>query len=167
MADPKPTGQPTIGTQFNPNPSDVDWKAAEKQLEAEISAGLQEFRAALELSWREKVQQNLKTTSDEYLRNLSFSVKKDSVEATLTGWLPVALETGAERFDMKPGLLKGRQSRIIPMADGEFRTVSQFSPRDSWWHPGFQARGFGEQVKQEAPAIAEKIFKPIFDRIKI
>jgi len=62
------------------------------------------------------------------------------------------LETGWDSFDMKPGLLKGAESRIIPIKGSngsvEFRRVSKNSPSSSWIHPGFKGAKVFDRVRE-------------------
>lgn len=135
--------------------------------DAAYAEGMRNFKTEITRIWNEKAAASLDTTTQAYMSGLSVQVVSDGVEATLSGWLPVALETGAQRFDMKPGLLRDRQSRVIKMHDGEFRTVSQMSPAHSWWHPGFKPKSIHEEVFAETEAAAEKAFTAAFDRIKV
>jgi len=141
------------------------------QIEKAVMAAHKQGSAALakevERVWREKAQSVLDSSLTEYMDGLIVRADVDGVEATLSGWLPVALESGAQRFDMKPGLLKNRTSRVIPMHDGEFRTVSKTSPPSSWWHPGFEAYDIHEEVFKETEDMIAKAYTPAFSRIKI
>jgi len=129
--------------------------------------GLTAFGKELERVWRDKASSELNSTFAAYMSGLSVRVSNDGVEATLSGWLPVALEAGAKRFDMKPGLLRKRQSRVIPMHDGDFRTVSVRSPASSWWHPGFEARNIHEDVFDQTDKILQRTLAPVFNRVKV
>jgi hypothetical protein len=144
----------------------VDWQKVEERAEASVQEGLKKFRDAIEKLWHEKAQATLKESADRYLEGLSIRVTRDGLEATISGFIPVALESGMERFDMKPGLTKNG-AQVIPLAKGGFRTVSPNSPGDSWWHPGIQAAEIGEQVKEEAPAVADRIFKDLLKRVEV
>lgn len=73
----------------------------------------------------------------------------------LEGWLPLALEHGTKRFDMKPGLLaspkaklskEGKKYLVVPIEKGTFRVVSENSKKSSWIHPGLTARNFTQQA---------------------
>jgi hypothetical protein len=89
------------------------------------------------------------------------------VDVRLTGWVPVAIEQGAPRFDMKPGILGSRESRVIPLDKDpvEFRTMKAQS--SGWWHPGLQARSIAAQVQKEMPRLVDDVFKPLTARIKV
>lgn len=61
------------------------------------------------------------------------------------------LESGWKPFDMRPGLLKGRLHRPVPLlTDGgttQIRTVSHASPHGSWRHPGFKGAQIMKKMK--------------------
>lgn len=162
------TGQPTVGTQFLPGPKEIDWGKVEADFEREIATRMIQFRDELWRLWRDKVNDKFTAeTRNRYLAELQATIVHDGVEFQIEGWLPTALEYGSERFDMKPGLLAGRSHRVIRLRNGNFRTVSSTSKPESWWHPGIQAADIREQVKAEAPAISERVFSGIFDRLEI
>lgn len=164
MTQPKPTGQPTMGVEFLPDPANQNWEKLSAELEAEAAVAMEAFRHAIEWAYQDTARKSLKTTSDKYLEGLSVTLDDDGVQATIEGWLPVALEDGAGAFDMKPGLLAGRSKRVIPMHKGGFATVSVFSRPGSWWHPGIQARNISEQVKTEADDIRKRIIDPVIEK---
>lgn len=161
----KATGQPALNV--NIEHPDVDWGEMSLKIEAKVQEGLKQFRDEIERVWHEKAQAQLNSTAAEYLGGLTVAVSSEGLEATITGFRPVAIEQGINRFDMKPGLLQGFPYRVIPMRDGGFRTVSKNSPQGSWWHPGTQAAAIGEQVKAEAPEIADKIFTKLIERMEV
>src|SRR5690349_4372126 len=138
-----------------PEPPDIDWKKLEKEFNTEAEKAARDFQKAIENAFKEKANDLLDKSRVKYLEGLSFStnIEADSVIATVSGWLPVAVEEGAQAFDMKPGLLKGRRSRVIPLHTGELRTVSINSRPESWWHPGIQARAISFQVKNMEKAL--------------
>jgi hypothetical protein len=168
MAKPKATGEPTFAPKIGM--PEVPWKQIEADFERQIQAGLRQLRAAVERFFREEAELELLHSSAKYLKGVTVSVVDDGVEADITGWFPVALEEGAEPFDLKPGFLQGRPYRVIPVGElgaPKFRTVSVKSRKDSWWHPGLQARGIGARVTERAEREIQFIFKPLFDRVKI
>ena len=67
------------------------------------------------------------------------------------------LETGWKRFDMKPGLLKGKRYSNVPLLEGEVRTVSPKSKGKSWVHPGFRGARIMHKVERRAAAIIRKM----------
>ena len=151
-----------------PPVEEKDWVEIEFQIEKELKRGMREYRDEIEQEWRLMVYQTTNTTTDAYLAGLTVEIQGgDTVVASVDGWLPIALETGVPRFDMKPGLLKGRISRVIRLANGNFRTVSINSPKDSWWHPGIQARDIASKIEREAPKIMEEVFNRAMARVKV
>jgi hypothetical protein len=162
-SNPKPTGQPRLIGSFQ-SKIPVDEMAA--QVEADIKMAIQKISGFTEEQYFVKASGTLRNTLQEFMEGVNVELSEDGVEVTIDGWLPLALEEGTGRFDMKPGLLAGRQHRTIPMHDGGFRRVSENSPASSWWHPGLQAANISEQVKEEVEPYAEELFKRIFDRVK-
>lgn len=169
MSEPKPSGLPTFYAL--PRLPEIDWKCIEASIELQIQLGLQRWRGIIERLYREKAELELHHSSAKYLRGVQVSVVKDGVEATISGWFPVATEEGVmQPFDLKPGFLGGRAYRVIPVGElgaPKFRTVSVNSPPKSWWHPGLQARHISEQVKEEAEREAQRIFPPLFERVTV
>lgn len=161
------TGQPTLAGM--PELPELDIDKAERIFDEELKIAFKAWQHLIEWSYKEQAENELRTTSKEYLKGLSTRIVDDGVMATLDGWLPAALEEGVPRFDLKPGFLKGRQWRVIPVgAPGQirFRTVSQHSPKDSWWHPGLEARNISERVREDVRVPAQRLFQDIFKRIK-
>lgn len=130
--------------------------------------GLDKLRDLVESQWLMKAGQELDTTFKDYSDAIKVRKLSNGLELSLKGWLPVALETGCPRFDMKPGLLGNRYSRVIPIHDGPiFRTVSVNSPPNSWWHPGLQARDFYGKMEKDADQLLERSFGLTLDRISV
>lgn len=72
------------------------------------------------------------------------------------------LEKGWRAFDMKPGLLRGKLSRVIPLqlpSGTEFRTVSRSSPAGSWQHPGYKGAQVVPDLKNRLQDIVSKAMK--------
>jgi hypothetical protein len=68
--------------------------------------------------WRELAEDSgLTSTKDLYLEGIGVVRKLSAthVEIDLKGFLPNALESGIGSFDMKPGLLKGKDHVVIPI----------------------------------------------------
>lgn len=145
--------------------ANVDKLAA--AIERGTRASLDRLSNAIENLWRVKAQEELKNTSDVYMKGVKVRVDNGAIRIDLEGWLPVALETGAEKFDLKPGFLGNRQSRVIPFGNNVYRTVSQTSPKDSWWHPGLGARAIREKVVTALTRVAGEIFSAEFERLSI
>ena len=162
------TGEPTFAPKIGM--PEIPWEQVEADFEREIQSGLVRLRSAIERFFREEAELELLHSSAKYLKGVTVSVVGDGVEADIVGWFPVAIEEGAEPFDLKPGFLQGRPYRVIPVGElgaPRFRTVSKNSRPDSWWHPGLQARGIGERVTERAEREVQFIFKPLFERVKI
>lgn len=74
------------------------------------------------------------------------------------------LEQGWESFDMRPGLLKGRTKRTIPMqlpGKGEttFRTVKNTSQPNSWRHPGYRGAKVTNRVIKKLKLLVGEVFR--------
>lgn len=99
----------------------------------------------------QKVNTTLKNTRGIYLRNLRIETIDDfTKEIILSGWLPNALESGADTFDMKPGFMKAKNVRVS--AKGNWYTTIPFlwSPSGS---EGTQRapKNIYQMVKDQAP----------------
>lgn len=129
--------------------------------------GLTAFRDEVEKAFLAKAQMKLSSTFDAFKQGVRVTAGGEDVSINIEGWLPVALESGHQRFDMKPGLLDGRAFRVIPMHDGEFRTVSTKSSPESWWHPGFEAKEIHKDIENDVDEMLKRAFVPAFDRIKV
>jgi hypothetical protein len=160
----KATGQPQAGVAFSPPPPNTDWKKERAEFEIEAARALTAFKSAIERKYQEKAQNSLNTSRDKYLAGLTFTLIEDGVDVEVNGWLPTAIEEGADAFDMKPGLLAGRFSRVIRLHNGAFRTVSQLSPPHSWWHPGIQIRFISEQVRMDTDEIKRTTVTPVIEK---
>lgn len=140
-----------------------------QELEKNIEEGMREMHKEIEQIWRSKAAQTLHKSLDKYNEGLSFELSGYDTLVKLEGYLPVGIETGAPRFDMKSGLLQNKNPNIIPLEGNtgakEFRTVSSNSAPDSWWHPGLQARAISQQVMEELDSgKVEEIFTPFITR---
>ncbi len=72
--------------------------------------------------WIELAEQSGLTVAKEaYVEGIGAIQKPSATERTISleGFLPNALENGLDPFDMKPGLLQGRNSRVIPILYGK------------------------------------------------
>lgn len=140
-------------------------------IEKEIHNGMSAFSSEIEKSWREKAESSLHTSKKKYLDSLSVEVVGEGARVTLDSPLATYIETGSERFDLKPGFLGSGIKKIIPIDDGDgpvkFRTVGKNSPQGSWWHPGIQARAMHKQVEAEIPEITKKVFGNLISKIKV
>ena len=72
---------------------------------------------------------------------------------------------------MKPGLLGGALSKVIPIGKSAGKSVNLVTLRaDSpgWHHPGFQAKRIHVQVQTEvAEKLVPKLFSEAFGRVTI
>lgn len=111
--------------------------------------------------WKREASQRLNTSREAYLAGLSIDFFDDATFILgLEGFIPMMIEGGVDRFDMKPGFLnspkakhgppklpravaaslpdkpKGvRKHMVVPFTNNspiEFRTVTDKSPPDSW-----------------------------------
>lgn len=172
MSKPIATGQPTVGIQYSPALPDIDWQKIRKGFENQVRKSLRAFKREIEIEWNYQAQQQMKTTAAKYMEGVSFTLTSDGVDVFIQGWLPVALEQGTTPYDLKPGFLKGRTSRVIPLEGGKrFRTVSTNSPPGSWWHPGIKAKGIANIMEGKAQEISkrtvEKDLMEYFKRVEI
>ena len=149
-------------------------------LQQTINTAMDKLAKEVEKVWHEKAAQELSSTLTPYIKGLKIERDGETITGTLTGWMPVALETGKQPYDLKPGFLQqskpgktttGAQYRIIPMGQDHgnlrFRTVSTQSEKTDWWHPGFQARALHKQVEDEAEKIIAQAIIPAFNRLEI
>jgi len=84
------------------------------------------------------------------------------VGATVRDRIAILLEEGWKPFDMKPGLLAGRFSRVVPLriqGQTKFRTVSRNSPPSSWQHPGYRGAGVVPEVRAMVGRIVKEALK--------
>ena len=136
----------------------------EQKIEKSKQRILRNVSKLVNAKYKDYTKQYLTSTRDEFLNNLDVNVVTNGVRVTIEGWLPTALDLGHDSFDMKPGLLQGRSSRVIPMADGGFRTVSTRSPEDAWIHPGFDGFNFSKMVAEDVENQFEEIATTEFGR---
>lgn len=102
----------------------------------------------------------------------SIRIRGNSVVAI--GKLPGIIEDGFGSFDMKPGLLAGKNAKtskagnrynVIPLdgkgtATPSFMVVSSKSKPSSWIHPGLKAKNIAEQTRvMVGKEIADRLVK--------
>jgi hypothetical protein len=147
----------------------IDTRALDSAFDDVFDKGMDEIEKELEKVWRDKAAQMLHSSKDEYLKNLRVERIDKDIQFVLDGALPMAVETGSEPFDLKPGFLGGKLSKIIPLHSNSgsptFRNVSQTSA--GWKHPGIKARNIHEDVLEEAEGIVSKIFEGLISRISV
>src|SRR5688500_13749318 len=93
-----------VSTSIEVKDGDVD--KLEMNIIAMFEEGMDKLAEEMEWVWRQKAAATLKTSKDEYLKNLTVTNDKESITFSLEGFLPTAVETGTEGFDLKPGFLK-------------------------------------------------------------
>lgn len=115
------------------------------ELAEKIEENLDEVTEEIEWSWRKHASKKLKESKEEYLKSLKITRSGNTIQAELSSPLAVHVEVGSNYFDLKPGFLKTRLSRIIPMKNPlRFRTVSL--GKRGWKHPGIRAREIHKDV---------------------
>lgn len=156
---------------ININLSDRDWDKVEEEFNLALRQIKNEISEEIEWRWRIKAGLQLNTSREEYLKALRFETTVDGVTANLEGWLPVVTEAGltTKSFDMRPGLLKGRERRVIPMGKPSgsrgFATVPYGEKSPPWqWaeikHPG------GVQIhKQVQQEVEEELIPEAFNKL--
>ncbi len=167
MADPvQATGQPRV--IWSPE-SNIDVEEMIKQAEKEIKEALEKIKNETVNAYQSQASGALSAeTAPKYTSGVTVvSTEEGVIEATIGGWLPTVLEEGCEAFDMKPGLLAGRPSRVIRLRNGNFRTVSVRSKPDSWIHPGLKSLKLGDKVKAMIEKLGDDLFSQIRGRIKV
>jgi len=130
-----------------------DMDLTEDEIEEAAYKSAQE---ALEF-WRNEASRRLDSTRDRYVD--AIYIYEDFGEGVVIGLsetdeMVIHLEQGYGRFDMKPGLLQGRDSRVIPIRERSympvhFRTVTKRQGADKWIHPGWEGLHLVEEVDRE------------------
>lgn len=151
----------------------MDFDKLEKEFDKAIEEGMDKLKDAIETTWHKKAGELLHTSKDKYLQGLSVErVGKDTIQATLTGFLPVGIEEGHKSYDMKPGLLGSGLSKVIPIGKGagrtpSFRRITQNTK--GWIHPGWpQAKKIHVEVQKEIDeTLKMEIFGDLISRISI
>lgn len=108
-------------------------------------------------------------TGLQYAENLSVGTTRSAeTPIYLKGWLPLALERGVRRYDMKPGFMsspnvkiskKGVRYLVVPIQKGtlysdvEFKTVTSKSRKRSWIHPGIKAKNFTQKAVEHVRSL--------------
>lgn len=131
-----------------------------------IDLAMDELADEVEWTWRRLAADSskLNTTKQTYLDAIEVSREGDSIVLALTDTLAAAVEEGSDPYDLKPGFLKGRTHRVIPLVESgrpvQFRTISQKS--GPWIHPGIHPRSIVGEVKAE---VENTILSDVFDRV--
>lgn len=138
-----------------------------KEISQQIEESLDEIAEEIEWSWRRHAANKLKESKDEYLNSLKVSRVGTTIEVSLNSKLAFYIENGSSAFDLKPGFLKGKLHRIIPMKNPlRFRTVSIRS--SGWKHPGIKAREIHKDVMLDfEQEILPQVMDKLMSNIKI
>lgn len=164
---------PQIAVDFQIDVKGIDLDRLEEEFEKSVADSMNKFASAIDESWRKIASSELNTTKDKYLKGLTVEkTGPDTVTGTLEGFLPVALEDGAQRFDIKKKMLQGHPlGRIIPLGKSSGlppKFVAMTPGHPGWWHPGFEARAIHKKVQKEIEEqIASDVFGESFSRIKV
>lgn len=86
---------------------------SEKQIGDLLDFMVKEVTAEFANKWEEMAGRNLHSSRDEYVRGIQvIDQGRFKGAVVLTGFFPVALETGISAYDMKEGLLKGKNAKV-------------------------------------------------------
>jgi len=115
--------------------------------------------------WKSEAGRRLKTSRKAYQASIEWSADlQEGISLGLSGgtdsenFLANAVEAGAPAFDMKPGLLGGKdyvrvplniQRNIVFSNPKVFRTLTTTSPAQSWIHPGWKGMNIADAVVEE------------------
>jgi len=113
---------------------------------------VQEVAANFASLWEIQAQQKLKSSRDQYLRSIVVKeLSPSSFAVDLVGQIPNMIESGAPSYDMKEGLLKGKNSKVGK--DGKRFNIVPFT----FGTPGALSENFTSILPQEVyEAILEK-----------
>jgi len=142
------------------------------QLEESADEAIDELAEEVEFEWRRTVASHLHSSRDAYFKGMSVERVGDEVQMRLDGDLAVAVETGSQKFDLKPGFLKGRTSANIPLFGNRPPNIDRFrrapAKTANWIHPGVEPHNLIDkvQVKLEE-GLVEEVFTRVLGRIKI
>lgn len=128
-----------------------------KELHARLKDATVDMAYEAKSLWETEAGQLLGTTRDRYIRALEVTTDRSgsSVGLNPEDKLVQMLEKGSRAYDLKPGLLSPNSKGIKYNKDGvPFRhvtldpvhrkgpypvvTVSGNTPKEDWWHPGFE-----------------------------
>lgn len=136
-----------------------------KKLQAKLQSTLNRIGRDAKNFWLSEAGKRLKSSREAYQASLEWGADLQSgVSLGLSGgsksenFIANAVEAGYPAFDMKPGLLKGKQlvrvplnvdRRIVFSNPKVFRTITTNSPADSWIHPGWEGMNIVDDVIEE------------------
>ena len=156
----------------------MDVDQVEEALEDIIYEGMDELAEELEWEVRTMAAKELGDTKQVYMDSLSVDVYDDSFQFELDHPLAVAVEGGSDPFNMIPGFLQGRKSRVLRLtgrfdkhkqpAGPRYRTVPYSKYKPPWRHPGIKARGFITKVTNDVEDVhAPRVFNDLIARMKV
>jgi hypothetical protein len=114
------------------------------------AAVLKQLGAAAMQFWKRQAQQNLRTSSRDYVQSLQHEVNDERVRITLRGMIPNMIENGWSGGDMRDWLLKGPNAKLGP--NGMYNTVP-------FRHgtPGTTGRNVGPQMPRAIHNVAKRL----------
>ncbi len=136
--------------------------ALHRKIQGKVTRSRRLISAAVVALWRTKIDGS--TLSSRAKRRYSRAITAyvpPRAGAYISEKVAVLLERGWKRFDMAPGLLRGKSYARIPVKGG-VRTVSVHSPTKSWVHPGFA----GAKVASRVERGIGKVVKGVLARVK-
>jgi len=75
-------------------------------------------------SWDTQAKQNLRSSREDYRRSIIISEDgRFKGKISLVGWLANAIEDGIQAFDLKTGILNGKNSKSLKDGSGRYNTV--------------------------------------------
>lgn len=128
----------------------LNFEAFSQAFEAHFAKGLKRIAYEGKEFWQSEAGKRLKTSREAYQKSLVVANAGDGtyrIELAGRGgtaskdqkWLAKAVEDGIPAFDMKSGLLQGRQSRVIPINPPEGRKlVTVRNTSIGWMYPGLK-----------------------------
>lgn len=99
--------------QFDTNDLIEKFYLNEDQVKNLIDFSIKELTASFAREWEKTANQKLGSSKNEYIQSLIVVDEGYAKGAVLLrGWLPNAVESGLESFDMKEGILNGPNAKI-------------------------------------------------------
>ncbi len=137
-----------------------------EEFELEFHKNLKKIAYETKDLWMSEAGKRLKRSREAYQRSLTVQNPGEGQYSVVLGgpggrasrqdkWLALAVEQGIPNmWDMKPGLLKGRESRVIPLNTLDkgriFRTVKAHGQEGKWIYPGLIGINLRDTVIIEA-----------------
>ena len=144
----------------------------DEEIQSKVDDAMDRLGEEVEWEWRRIAARDLAQSKDEYLNGMSVEVIDGQIIMKVTGPLAIAVEGGSEKFDLKPGFLKGKTSATIPLFGNRppnidrLRTVP--SKTKPWIHPGIKARNLIDKVTDKVEEqLLDEVFNGIIGRTTI